>query len=205
MTLPDWKAEDYYFANFEPITYSGLLVNAPIELKVFKVLKYLNDTVIPDAMKAILNGAELSGLLLVFSIVDYLAEFYSGKSTKSKDIVRFMEKYFPSVYQPYLNDIYQHIRCGLVHNLSLLNPWYKNSCSFKLIRKSKYHLQFKDGFIIFSMVTFVIDTSRAIAMYLHDVISEGKDSLIRENFEKRFNRKDAASAFIEKTNDDYES
>ena len=203
MTLPDWKAEDYY-SNFESFFYSGPLVNAPIELKATKILQYLRDTVIPDAMKAISYNSELSGLLLVFSVVDYLAGFYCGKNTRMKDVVNFMEKYFPSVYKPYLNDIYQHIRCGLVHTLSLSNPWKNNSFSFKLIKNSKFHLQFKDGFVIFSIMIFTQDTSRAAFMYLHDVInSKDNNCLIRENFVKRFNKKGGAASCMENTNDDF--
>lgn len=202
MTLPDWKDENYH-VNFEPFTYTGSLVDARIELKTLKIRRYLLDTVIPDAKRAILVGSELSGLLLVFSTVDYLTGFYCGKKTTKNDIVSYMKNYFPSQYKPFLNDIYEHIRCGLVHNLVLSNPWFDNSFSFELFKKSKNHLQIRDGFFIFSMTTFLEDTSRAAKMYLYDVVSnKDKNSSIRKKFDKRFNKKNAAAAYLEKTDDD---
>ena len=135
MTLPDWNPDDY-LVSFEDIHFSGYVVDAPLAMKVGWIMRYLYDDIFPDAIKAIVNGGALSGLLLGFSILEYLAGYYAGRSSKSKDFTVFMDVYFPEQYRPYQDDIYTHLRNGLVHNLSIMNPWVSASVNFTALRKS---------------------------------------------------------------------
>jgi hypothetical protein len=169
VTLPNWKAEDHYVA-FEDITYTGPVVDAPLEMKTGWIMKYLHEVIFPDAMKAIVNGSELAGLLLGFSIVDYLAGYFAGKSSQAKDFVAFLNRYFPEQYKPYAEDIYHHLRSGLVHDLTLQNPWTQSKTTFAVEKQSHDHLQKRNGNIVFSMYHFIEDTRRAEIMYLYDLI-----------------------------------
>lgn len=80
MTLPDWKVEDY-FVDFEDIHFSGYITEAPLPMKVGWVTRYLHDVIFPDAIKAVVHGGEMSGLLLGFSVVEYLSGYYSGRKS----------------------------------------------------------------------------------------------------------------------------
>lgn len=199
MTLPNWKAEDY-FVNFDDIHFSGPIVNAPLEMKIGWITKFLHDIIFPDAIRAVANGGELSGLLLGFSVVDYLAGYFAGKNSRAKDFVSFLDQYFPDQYKPYAKDIYHHLRSGLVHNLTLQNPWFQSDTPFSVDKKSANHLQTIDGRVMFSIYHFVEDARRAAIMYFHDLImkpNENKD-LIRK-FHKRFNKQDGAASMMVRT------
>jgi hypothetical protein len=199
MTLPDWKPEDY-FADFEDINFSGPIVNAPLEMKAGWIMKYLHDIIFPDAIKAIVSGGELSGLLLGFCIVDYLAGYFAGKSSQAKDFEAFLNRYFPAQYKPYTKDIYHQLRSGLVHNLTLQNPWIQSNTLFTVEKKSDEHLLNIDGKVVFSMYHFIEDIRRAEIMFLYDLImksDENKDLV--KNFNKRFNKQDGATSMMVKT------
>ncbi|MGV8027217.1 MAG: hypothetical protein AB2L18_11720 [Anaerolineaceae bacterium] len=196
MTLPTWNVNDYVF-DFKDVFYSGPLVNAPIELKVDKVITYLNELVFPDAITAIMQGAELSGTLLSISTVEYLAGYFSGKQAQQKDFIAFVNRYFPEPYPIFINDIYTHIRCGLFHNLSIINPWNQFENEFLLEMKSDGHLKLRDGKIVFSVLHFVEDTRRSMIMYFYDLIMK-KDinQELINNFNKRFNKQDGVSSIM---------
>jgi len=135
MTIPDWNIEDYVL-DFEDVRYSGPIVKAPLIIKTGRILRYLHDLVFPDAIKAVASGGEVSGLLMGFSIVEYLAGYYAGKRSQAKDFISFLERYFPEEYKPLLSDIYNQLRNGLVHNLTLLNPWIPSRISFIIESRS---------------------------------------------------------------------
>lgn len=199
MTLPDWKAEDYY-VDFEPIYYEGPIIHAPLIRKVGWVLQYLGDIVFPDAIRAVVNGGELSGLLLGFSIVDYLAGYFAGKKAQSKEFRDFLNRYFPEQYKPYIEEIYNHIRSGLVHNLVLQNPWMKTNTLFTVDKRSELHLQITDDKVMFSIYHFIEDTRRAEMMYFYDLVMkpDENEGLVR-NFHIRFNKQDGATSMMVKT------
>ena len=77
MTLQDWNVNDY-LVDFEDVIFTGKIVNAPLIMKVGWVTRYLHKDIFPDAIKAVKNGGELSGLLLGFSIVEYLTGYFVG-------------------------------------------------------------------------------------------------------------------------------
>jgi len=201
MTLPNWKPEDY-FVDFEPVYYGGPIKNAPLVMKVGWVLRYLHDVIFPDAIKAVVNGGELAGLLLSFSIVDYLTGYFAGKSSTARDFVAFMNRYYPELYKPYIDDIYHHLRSGLVHNLNLRNPWIKTTIPFSISKETEFHLQPKDGTVKFSIHHFIEDTRRAGVMYFYDLIMRSTENqeLIKK-FHKRFNKQDGAASMMIKNDD----
>ncbi len=199
MTLPDWKAEDYLF-DFEDITFTGDIVNAPLEMKTGWIMRYLREVVFPDAIKAVVNGGELSGLLLGFSIVDYLAGYFVGNRSQAKDFIAFLSRYFPEQYKPNAKDIYDHLRCGLVHNLTLQNPWIPVRTPFVIEKQSEFHLQTKNNKVVFSIHHFIEDTRRAEIMYLYDLIMKPTENAdLVKNFHKRFNKQDGAASMMAKT------
>jgi len=199
MTLPDWKAEDY-FVDFEPIYFEGHIVDAPLIRKTGWIVQNLHDVIFPDAIKALANGGELSSLLLSFSIVEYLAGYFAGKNSQAKDFKAFMYRYFPEQYRPYLNDIYSQLRNGLIHNLSIVNPWIPHKFSFFIEKRSDLHLQKLEDKVIFSIFHFLEDGRRAMIMYLYDIIMKPKENPdLVINFEARFNKKDGAASMIAKT------
>ena len=199
MTLPDWNVEDYLF-EFEPIQYTGRLVDAPLIFKTGKVLGFLHDSIFSDAFKALKCGAELSALLMGFSIIEYLAGYYTGRRTKSEDFISFINAYFPDVYSEFIDDIYTQLRCGLVHNLNLQNPWKPSENKFKIETNSKYHLKKEISLCVLSIYHFLADSRRAMVMYLYDLVmkkSENQDLI--KNFEKRFNRQEGVTSIMIKS------
>jgi hypothetical protein len=199
MTLPDWKAENYY-VQFEDIYFEGPIVNAPLEMKIGWIMKYLNEVIFPDAVKAVVHGGELSGLLLAFSIVEYLAGYFVGRSSQEKDFIAFLNTYFPEVYRPYTKDIYNHLRCGLVHNLSLQNPWFASNIPFIIEKRSDGHLLKINDKVVFSIYHFIEDTRRSQVMYFYDLIMKPDEHRDRvKNFHSRFNKQDGAASMMMKT------
>lgn len=199
MTLPDWNPEDYR-VDFEMVYYEGPVVDAPLVMKIGWIMKYLHEDIFPDAIKAVVGGGELAGLLLGFSIVDYLAGYFVGKQSQAKDFLAFIDRYFPKQYRLYSKDIYDHLRSGLVHNLTLLNPWIKSGTPFVLEKRSELHLQIYNDKVVFSTYHFIEDARRAEVMYFYEMImkpNESRDLII--NFEKRFNKKDGAASVMAKT------
>jgi hypothetical protein len=198
MTLPNWKAEDY-FVEFEDVYFEGFIVEAPLVVKVSRTMQYLHEIIIPDAIKAVIGGGELSGLLLGFSIVEYLAGYFSGRSSKSKEFISFVNRYFPISYKPYVKDIYNHLRSGLVHNLSLQNPWIKADTQFIIERQSDNHLLKINGKIVFSIFHFIEDARRAEIMYRYDLIMKPDENQeLIKNFHRRFNKQDGAASAMTK-------
>lgn len=199
MTLPEWNP-DNYLVDFEDIHYSGPIVDAPLAMKTGLIMRYLHDDIFPQAIKAVLNGCDVAGLILGFSIVDYLSGYFSGKNSQAKDFISFLNRYFPEQYKPYSENIYHHLRSGLVHNLVLQNPWVQADIPFTIDVQSEFHLQIKDNKAMFSIFHFVEDTRRAEIMYFYDLIMKPHENedLIK-NFHKRFNKQDGAASMMLKT------
>ena len=198
MLIPDYDPDKYKF-EFEDIYYEGYLVNAPIIWKVGRIAKYLHDHVFPDAKRAVAVGSELSSLLLAFSIVEYLAGFYAGKQSNKYHFMSFLGAFFPSEYAPYSSAIYDHLRNGLVHNLTLLNPWIPTNFEFIIEADSDLHLKNKDGKVVFSIKHFIKDVAFAHGMHSYLLVMRPKEypHLIK-NFERRFNRKSGLSSTMVK-------
>lgn len=198
MTDSNWNINDYKLS-FDDIVFTGNVVDAPVNWKIGQIINYFHNTVIKDAINAILHGSELSGLTLGISALDYLAGYYSGHETTGQDFVNYLEKYFPDKYYPFTQSIWGQIRCGLLHNLVSKNPWRNvNFYEFIITKNPKNHLgQDENGRYIFSISTFLEDLRRSAIMYVYELVmkpEENNDLLI--NFENRFNTNNGASAIM---------
>jgi hypothetical protein len=199
MTLANWNSADY-LVEFKDIVYSGPIIGAPLEMKAGWITKYLHEVIFPDAIKAVGHGGALSGLLMGFAVVEYLAGYFAGHQSQAKDVKAFMKRYYPQQYAEYIDDIYGQLRNGLVHNLSITNPWIPNTSAFAIEERSDMHLQQRNGTIVFSIYHFLEDARRATVMYLFDLIMKPTENMeSRRKFEARFNKKDGAAALIAKT------
>jgi hypothetical protein len=186
--------------DFEPIEYTGRVVDAPIELKVGRITKYLMEDIFPDAIRAVEGGSEIAGLLLGFATLEYIVGYFVGKQSTRHDVLAFLSAYYPVQYAPFADAIYDHLRSGLVHNLTLQNPWMPVGDPFRIEKDSQMHLTAHEGAIVFSIRHFLEDTRRGYFMYCHALIMKPAEnaSYIR-NFHRRFNRKDGAASMMEHT------
>jgi hypothetical protein len=191
MTIPNWDYRDYEVV-FDDINIlsNTPLIELPFIIKVSYLLKYILGGILPDAIKPSTYGNNLGGLFVTLASIDYLAGYYVGRETHSKDYKAFMKRYFPDIYYPYLDTIYSQIRCGLMHNLVALDPWKgNNQVSFLIQDHSTVHLVEIEGRISFSIPIFIMDTARAFVMYQYDLImKQTENEHLIKNFEKRFNR-----------------
>ena len=200
MTDPNWNPTDY-FQSFPDISHNGSLVTLPIHGKLLQVTKYLHDHIFTQAIKSLQVDADLAALILGLITVDYVAGFYVGKSTQKSDYIGFINRYFPNKYHPFAEAIYGQLRCGLLHNLVMVQPWQPNTTSFKIVAESQDHLiTDSSGRVTFSIFTFLEDTRRAWIIFAHDVGMKGTNypDLVR-SFERRFNRLGGEAAFMMKT------
>lgn len=199
MTLPDWDSSKY-LVDFEDIRFSGNLVETPFIGKVVRVGQYLHDIVFPDMGRALNGGGELSSLLMMFALVEYLSGYYAGGQSRKQHFVSFSTRYLPGKYKPYLDAIYDQLRNGLVHNLTILNPWKASEVQFAIEKDSPLHLEIFNEKVVFSIRHFGLDLTRAWTEYGHDLImrpTENKELVF--NFEKRFNKNDGQSLGLVKT------
>ena len=194
MTLDNWNVEDY-FVDFEELPpFTGPITALPIEYKVHQINTYILGNIGGEIQNCVSSKSEIACMLLCLASIDYLAGYYFGKETIGNDFVNFMNTYFPDKYQPYLKDIYIQLRCGIMHNLSLINPWRDGTRSFRIHLKLTPHLIEEpdgDGFnrVNISLPIFWEDIKRSLVMYGHDVIMNNSDYPdIRSNFENRFNQ-----------------
>ena len=153
MTLQDWNPKDWMF-DFPDTYHKGEITKAPVIWKIGQVTKYILGNIIPDAIKALKNGGEISSLLLCLALVDYMAGYFVGKGTGEKAYIDFMKRYFPQKYQPYLQSIYGQLRCGLLHNLVTYNPYYKGEkIDYIISGVSQNHLERQENNqVVFSMI-----------------------------------------------------
>lgn len=201
MTIGDWNPDNFKIS-FPPIKHTGSVVSAPTPWKVANISYYLQNTVIRDAKNAVINGSKLSGLVLIISIVDYLASFYKGQKTTPQDYIDFLNDFFPGKYKPFSESIYYQLRCGLLHNLVSTNPFPRNvninKYDYCIVPESSDHLELsKNGKTIFSVNHFLTDISRAAHEYFFRLIIKSTDNdLLINNFKKRFRKLNGAGAIM---------
>ena len=199
MIIPDYQPEKYPFA-FEDIRFKGFLVDGPIIWKVGRVMQYLHDSVFPEANRSVSLGLDLSSLLLCFSTVEYLSGFYAGHQSKAADFKIFLRDFFPDKYLPFADSIYGQLRNGLVHNLTLLNPWLTSNHEFIIENNSDDHLRERAGKIVFSIKHFLHDIMLAHGLHSYLIVMRPNEyPEMLENFENRFNRKNGISSTMVKT------
>jgi hypothetical protein len=203
MTIKDWNPNDYLFSFPDEPAFFGLIVNASLIHKLDKLIKYIS-TIYREILACYSKKAALAIILLDLAEVDYLTGYFVGHKTSGKDYKDFLgSKYFPQEYKPFIEDIYNQLRCGLLHNLVLLNPWHGKGIEFKITIALDTHLQNdKEGVTIFNPMTFATDINRAFIMYAYDLIHRTNEhpELVK-NFERRFNRLGGLGAFMESTPD----
>ena len=203
MTLQNWNSKDWK-VDFPDIYFAGEIKNAPVIMKIGHVTEYILRDIIPDAMKALQNGGELSSLVLCLALVDYMAGFFVGKVAGEKAYVDFMRRYFPPKYHPFLQSIYGQLRCGLLHNLVFYNPNYKGErIKYTISGVAHNHLEeIEEDHVIFSIPIFIEDTRRAYIMYSYDIVMKTIDNPeLIENFNHRYNKLDGMSSIMLKTPD----
>ncbi|MBI4732987.1 MAG: hypothetical protein HY781_12835 [Chloroflexi bacterium] len=198
MTNPYWNPDDYKFTFPDEPAVEGDIVNFSIIQKIEKIRIFLLQTIFVEARNCLHADSELAALLLAIASVEYLAGYYVGKQSQRNDFISFLTAYFPDQYAPYYDAIYDQLRCGLVHNLNVMNPWKKNGIDFLIHPNSPNHLKLNDeGKLIFSITLFLEDIRRAFWMYIHDVVEkQGENQELVENFIKRFNRVDGRGALM---------
>jgi hypothetical protein len=202
MTDATWNENDYDLS-FDDISYTGNVINAPINWKIGQIRNYFHGLVIKDAKNAMLCGSMLSGLTLGISSLDYLAGFYCGRKTTENDFVHYLDKYFPDKYKDFNQSIYRQLRCGLLHNLVSKEPWRNNQFEFKITKEPINHLDpNENGRIIFSPIIFLEDLRRSARKYVFDLIMKPEENNeLLHNFEKRFDINNGTTAIMFYTND----
>jgi len=125
------------------------------------------------------------GVCLTFVImacaIDYLASFNVGGKTKNKDYINFLGEYdwFVKKYNP--TDIYESLRCGLVHNFTI------HGGKFALTHNHpEQHLTKHKGQIILNYEDFYCDLKRLKEEYFEKV-EDPKGGKIA-NFMNRYER-----------------
>jgi len=203
MTLQNWNSKDW-MVDFPDIYFEGEIIKAPVIWKIGQVTKYILGNIIPDAIKALKNGGELSSLLLSLALIDYMAGYFVGKGTGEKAYIDFMRRYFPQKYHSYLQSIYGQLRCGILHNLVTHNPHYKGErLRYIISGVSQDHLERRENNqVIFSIPIFIEDTRRAYIMYSYDMVMKAKDNPeLIANFNHRYNKLDGESSTMVKIPD----
>ena len=185
---PNWNVDDYLL-DFPDITWpGGELVEMPLELKVKEVGEHVAN-VLREASQCLSIGAELGASMLGLAAVDYMAGFRHGRKSTGTDFKRFLEEYFPPLYKGHSAWIYEHLRCGLMHNLTAINPWQPDGARFRITGEGDVHLEAADGALVFQVRVFSIDVYRAWVMYQHHLVmwADRKAEEVRA-FCRRFDR-----------------
>jgi hypothetical protein len=141
----------------------------PIELKVKKVGEHIAN-VLREGSQCLTIGAELGASMLGLAVVDYMAGFRHGRKSTGADFRGFLEDYFPPLYKGHAAWLYEHLRCGLMHNLTAINPWQPRGATFRITGDGEVHLEAPDGALIFQVRVFLIDVYRAWVMYQHHLV-----------------------------------
>lgn len=173
----------------------GRLVDMPFVHKVMAVGRFLAG-VLREAANALRAGAELPAVLTALACADYMAGFRCGQETRPEDYRAFMSEFFPPSYTPFVKAIYRDLRCGLMHNLTVVNSSAAATTPFRIVAGRSGHLEMMDGRCVFSVSALLEDTWRAWWRYAHTVVmtAAGRRAL----FEQRFNRLGGAAAFMVK-------
>ena len=168
-TDPNWNVDDYLL-NFPDIAWpGGELVDMPLELKVQKVGEHVAN-VLREGSQCLTIGAELGASMLGVAVVDYVAGFRRGRKSTGADFRRFLEEYFPPLYRGHAVWIYEQLRCGLMHNLTAINPWQSGVTRFRITGEGDMHLEPADDTMVFQVRVFLIDVYRAWVMYQHHLV-----------------------------------
>jgi len=108
-----------------------------------------------------------------------------------------MDRFFPARYKPHLEQIYVDLRCGLMHNLGVLNPWSEAGPGFLVAADRADHLELVGDRLAFSVATFLEDVRRGWLKYAHLIVmTPDVEPEVTSRFNKRFNRLDGAGAFL---------
>lgn len=125
------------------------------------------------------------GVCLTFVImacaIDYLASFNVGGKTEKEDYINFLGEYdwFVKKYNP--TDIYESLRCGLVHNFTI------HGGKFTLTHNNpELHLTTPKGQIILNYEDFYCDLKRLKEEYFEKVKTPGGGKLA--NFMNRYEK-----------------
>lgn len=102
----------------------------PIEPKledeqIILVVEGVFDRWIIEGIRAVSKSSGVSlAFVLIACAIDYLAGFWAGKDANKKDYINFLSANyeFSAKYSP--KDIYESLRCGLVHNFTIHNGAY---------------------------------------------------------------------------------
>jgi hypothetical protein len=185
---PDWNVDDYLLKFPDIIWTGGELVEMPLELKVRRVGEHVAN-VLREAKQCLEIGAELGATMLGLAVVDYMAGFRYGRKSTPTDFQSFLMGYFPHSYEAHTTWIYLHLRCGLMHNLTAINPWQRDTMHYKITGTGDVHLRKVGDALVFQVHFFLIDAYRAWVMYQHYLVMQadrnGKD--VRA-FCRRFDR-----------------
>ncbi len=185
---PNWNVEDYLLEFPDIVWPGGELVEMPLELKVRKVGEHVA-SVLREASQCLGVDAELGAAMLGLAVVDYMAGFRHGRKSTGADFRGFLGEYFPPVYREHGVWIYEHLRCGLMHNLTAINPWQANTTRFHITGKGEFHLTVTDGALVFQIHVFLIDVYRAWVMYQHHLVMQAdRDGESVRAFCRRFDR-----------------
>jgi hypothetical protein len=188
-----------YLLNFPDIAWpGGPLQDAPLEFKVRKVDEHVAN-VLREGHQCLAIRAELAATVLALATVDYIAGFRCGRRSKGRDYVECLEELFPPVYHEHAGWIYEHLRCGLMHNLTALNPWRQEQTRFRITSDGLVHLGEADGAFVFQVHVFLIDVYRAWVMYQHHLVMKADRSgeAVRK-FCARFDRLGGLASSMEK-------
>jgi hypothetical protein len=192
----NWNADDFLL-DFPDIAWpGGELVEMPLELKIKKVGEHVAN-VLREGRQCLAVGAELGAAMLGLAVVDYMAGFRCGRKSTGADFKGFLEEYFPPLYTEHAAWIYEHLRCGLMHNLTAINPWQPRGAQFRITGKGDVHLEPAEGALVFQVHVFLIDVYRAWVMFQHHLVMRADRSGKEVHaFGRRFDRLGGAATIM---------
>jgi hypothetical protein len=196
---PDWNVDDYLL-DFPDVAWpGGQLVDMPLELKVKRVGEHVAN-VLREASQCLGIGAELGATMLGLAAVDYMAGFRHGRKSTRADFQSFLKEYFPSSYGEHSTWIYEQLRCGLMHNLTAINPWKGDATHFHITGSGDVHLQIENGTMVFQIHVFLIDAYRAWVMYQHNLVMKAdRNGAEVVAFCRRFDRVGGVASMMTKS------
>ena len=172
---PNWNVDDFLL-DFPDIAWpGGELVDMPLELKIRRVGEHVAN-VLREGNQCLTVGAELGAAMLGLAVVDYMAGFRSGRKSTGTDFKEFLKEYFSPLYAVHAAWIYEHLRCGLMHNLTAINPWQPRAPQFRITAQGDVHLESAEGTLVFQLHVFLIDVYRAWVMFQHHLVMHAERS-----------------------------
>lgn len=187
-----------YFVDFPDSPFTGAIVDAPLVNKAGWVGRYFSD-VFRASARCLQVDAEIPALLTGLTLVDYLAGFHAGRESQPSDYKDFIHEYFPDSYDPFILQIYSDLRCGLVHNLVVVNPWRRSHGRFLLVTDVPNHLAVEDDHVVWSIATFLLHINFAWPKFGHHLIMGAPDNAAAcQRFHDRFNRLAGTGAMMQR-------